>query len=40
MQRNALRDPQIQPDAKTQVRHNVSQDTFVETGLGPPKHEK
>jgi hypothetical protein len=38
---NALRDPQIPPDAKKQVRRNVSPPAlYMETAEGPPKHEK
>jgi hypothetical protein len=32
---NALRDPQIPPDAKTQVRRNVSLHTFYIIRTGP-----
>jgi hypothetical protein len=38
--RNALRDPQIKSDAKTQVQRNVSRRTFLETAPGPPEYEK
>jgi hypothetical protein len=38
--RNAQRDPQIPPDAKTQVRRNVSSALFMETAPGPPDNEK
>jgi hypothetical protein len=36
---NALRDPQIPLDAKTQVQSNMSQRAFMETTPGPPDHE-
>jgi hypothetical protein len=32
---NALRDPQMTPDAKTQVQHNVFQRTFYGIHIGP-----
>jgi hypothetical protein len=32
---NVLRDPQLPPDAKTQVRHNVSRSTFNVNSDGP-----
>jgi hypothetical protein len=37
---NALRDPQIPLDAKTQVWRNVPRRPFVESVLVPPKNEK
>jgi hypothetical protein len=38
---NALHDPQISLDGKTQVRRNVSWHAlFMETAPGPPEHEK
>jgi hypothetical protein len=38
--RNALRDPQIKPDAKNQLLRNMSQHTFYGNNTGPPEHEK
>jgi hypothetical protein len=40
MHQNALCDPQIPPDAETQVQHNVSSPLFIETASGPPEHKK
>jgi hypothetical protein len=40
MYRNALRDPQIPPDAKTQFRVTCPSALLMETALGPPEHEK
>jgi hypothetical protein len=40
MQQNALRDPQIPLDAKTQLQHNVSWRAFLQSVPGPPEHEK
>jgi hypothetical protein len=40
MHENALHDPQIRPDAKTQVSVTAPIALFVESVLGPAKHEK
>jgi hypothetical protein len=40
MDKNALRDPKIPPDAKTQVRRNVSRRVFYGNSTDPPEHEK
>jgi hypothetical protein len=37
---NTLRDPQIIPNAKTQVLRNVSYTLFMEIAPGPPEHEE
>jgi hypothetical protein len=37
---NALHDPHILPDAKTQVRCNVTRHAFYGNCTGPIKHEK
>jgi hypothetical protein len=37
---NALRDPQLPPDAKTQVRHNVSRRGFCVICTGPTRVQK
>jgi hypothetical protein len=39
MHQNALRDAQIQPDAKAKVRLNVSRGLLMETAPGPPENE-
>jgi hypothetical protein len=40
MYRNALSDPQIPPNAETQVRRNVHDTLFVESVLVLPKYKK
>jgi hypothetical protein len=40
MHQNALCDPQIPLDAKTQVRRNGPSMVFMETALGAPENEK
>jgi hypothetical protein len=40
MHRNAVHDPQIPPDAKTQDRITCSHALFMETTMGPLEHEK
>jgi hypothetical protein len=37
---NAQGNPQIPPDAKTKVQHNLPQHAFDGNSLGPPEHEK
>jgi hypothetical protein len=37
---NALRDPQMPPDAKMIVQHNVFHALFVQSVAAPPKHKK
>jgi hypothetical protein len=39
LHRNAQRDPQMQLDAKMQVRCNVSRHVFIKSVPVPPKHE-
>jgi hypothetical protein len=40
MHQNALCDPQIPRDAKTQVQHNMCRRSFMESLLVSPEHEK
>jgi hypothetical protein len=40
MQGNALHDPEIQPDAETQVGVTCPDALFMEYVSGPPEHEK